>query len=110
MSLPLIPIPSKRSNTIRVGNLTEEQKISLLYSMWCKQKIAQYFRSTGTMPPGFCREQARAAIQTGKIDYLCGRLIKIPNTKRAVWNVKRFIMSFDKGQRPSVADIIASVW
>lgn len=110
MSLPLAVSSSKRIVTIRVANLSEEQKINLLYAMWRKQKIAQYFRSTGAAPPSFCSEQARAAIHSGSIDYLCGRLIKIPNTKRGVWNVKRFINSFDKGARPTVADIVGSVW
>jgi len=51
-------------------------KATILTRLWQNSKTASFFSNTGMSLPPLSLDALQAALQSGYVDYLCGRVIK----------------------------------
>ena len=55
-------------------------KVKLLFLLWRGSSPARFFDTAPIYPPSFNKEQAESAVKS-RIDYFCGRCIKLDLSK-----------------------------
>lgn len=67
------------------------EKRDLLKALWMNSNSASFFTLSGTSPPDLSEKDIDKAIEKRRIDYLCGRVIKMDISGDTVdpWNYDR---------------------
>jgi hypothetical protein len=76
-------------NSVSVAGWSIDKKVAFIEYLWKHRTPASFFKNIPNMAPSFNASEAKYWIESGHLDYICGRRLKI-YTDTDNWNMDLF--------------------